>query len=239
MTWILPERERLVSPNRNAGRWGTTPDLLVLHYTAGGGSAVATARGFADPGRDASAHFVVGREGDRMQCVPLSDTAWHAGDSGKSWLPPEGVGTLAQMPEERARVVNRRSVGIEICNLGWQADVAKSRGFETMTARHRNPRSKSERWEVYPGLQVDAVRTLAALLRMTLPSLRFVCGHEDVTHYSTTGKGSKLDPGPAFPWHEIEWAALGYTRVLYDFETQAWVADGEETTAPIDVGRVT
>jgi N-acetylmuramoyl-L-alanine amidase len=227
VTWIVPESDRVRSPNINVGRAGVTPDLIVLHYTAGAGDEAAAARVFLNRKREASAHFTVGRTGGSRQCVSLGDTAWHAGDRSKAWLPPEGSGPLALAPPagpQRARAVNRRSVGIELCNLGW-AVVSKQTGRLRATAtpaRHRNPRSTSRQWEVYPDAQVAALADMIADIKAVLPSIELVCGHEDVTHYDLTGKGSKLDPGPAFPWDAVPWHSYGITRVLYDFVNKRW-----------------
>lgn len=217
MTWIVPEQQRMLSPYRNRGRAGVVPDLLVIHYTAGAGDERAAGRLFAKPGRKRgnSAHFAVGRTGGVVQCVPLADTAWHAGDG---MLPPNGVGPLVK---HVPRATNRRSVGIELCNAGWaRALVGKLPPKRVYEGRHRNPRSKSTRWETYLYDQIDALERLVSEIRAALPSLRFVCGHEDVTHYDVTGAGSKLDPGPAFPWDEIAWCL---TRVVYDFGAKRWV----------------
>lgn len=225
--WILPEREISRSPNYEHGRGGLVADTVVLHYTAGPGNAEKAAKVFANPERDASAHFVIGRDGGRRQCVSLLDTAWHAGDG---MLNANGAGPL--VPKVK-RSVNRRSVGIELCNLGWA--ILSQPGFVDMpqerifTGRHRNPRSSSRKWETFPDAQIEFLRTLLFMLTKTMPTLRFVTGHEDVTHYDIDGRrGSKLDPGPAFPWDRID--DLGLTRLVYDFNAKAWVEHGNETT---------
>ena len=205
-------------------------DFLVLHYTAGNGNAKATARVFEVPGRQASAHYIVGRQGEVLNCVPLSMAAWHAGDGGHSRLPtPEQLegASLAVNPEDRIvllddvppapREVNRRSVGIEMCNRGW----APHANYPSFVARHRNPASTSKSWEAYPDALIESVLDLVDEIKTAVPTLKYVCGHEDVTHRDTLGKaGAKLDPGPAWPWPD-----LGLTRVWYDFQRHGWVVD--------------
>lgn len=243
--WILPEREIVRSPNYEHGRGGLVADTLVLHYAvdpdqspdglddesvefhprARNHDCMDVARGFARRERQASAHLCIGRDGSKAQCVSLLDTAWHAGDG---MLHHEGIGPL--VPRIR-RTMNRRSVGIELSNLGFAIKKAGLRPEEIFVGRHRNPASTSTRWEVYPGIQIDTLRSMVALLRMSMPTLRWVCGHEDVTHRDTLGRvGAKLDPGPAFPWHDIDWKDLGFTRIVYDFKMRAWVEWGNETT---------
>lgn len=70
-TWI-PARYRTAGNGRTINR-------VVIHITDGGGDAAATARYFAtmDDGRQASAHYVVGRAGEIYQCVADGDIAWH------------------------------------------------------------------------------------------------------------------------------------------------------------------
>lgn len=258
--WLLPEQERLASPNCNRnrvdkrGRKHELVDVLVLHYAVDGDQTkdgetedlnfeprlstddcMDVARGFFRREREASAHFVIGRDGSKVQCVRTDDMAWHAGDGT---LPREGIGPLGAALPKRAYELNGRSIGIEICNVGWAVDkFGVSLGHIEAGLRHRNPASSSKRWESYRPAQYATLEYLAALLRQAVPSLRYVCGHEDVTHKDTLGKaGAKTDPGPAFDWDAVRWADLGYQRVLYDFRLDAWVRAGDEVTRPIDVG---
>jgi N-acetylmuramoyl-L-alanine amidase len=53
-----------------------------------------------------SAHYVVGKDGVIVQCVPDTEAAWHAGKS----------------TYEGRSNVNAFSIGIEICNLGDHKD---------------------------------------------------------------------------------------------------------------------
>lgn len=217
------------------GREGHTVDTLVVHYTAGRGNAVATARVFQMRTRHASAHFIVGREGDEVQCVDVDDAAWHAGDDGKSKLPSAAqlrqaelnggfIPLLAVKP--MPRVVNCRSIGIELCNRGW----APRGPNPYIEARHRNPASHENHWESYTDKQLDALVKRVEWLRARFPSLAWVTGHEDVTNADTLGApGAKLDPGPSFPWRLM--TNLGLRRVYYDFPKRGWTIDrGDRTT---------
>ncbi len=224
--WLVPEAQRIQSPNRYKGRSGVVTDLLAIHYTAGPGNEESVGKLFAMSKRKASAHFAVGRAGGIVQCVALDDAAWHAGDGGKSRFPSSasldqlaGVVPLSRVAA-KARLTNLRSVGIEVCNLGYGVKKLTADRVVTGT-RHRNPRSRSTSWERYPQSQIDALVELVGRLKAEVPTLRWLCGHEDVTHYDVCG-GSKLDPGPAFPWQAL--ASTGLTRVLYDFATKSWRA---------------
>ena len=87
------------SPNRSS-RGGRAVDTIILHATASDSLAGAVAW-FLDPKSRVSAHYVIGKAGEVVKLVPLSETAWHAGRS----LHPVGGG-----------LVNGRSVGIELVN---------------------------------------------------------------------------------------------------------------------------
>lgn len=213
------------SPNHYRGRSRYTVDLLVIHYTAGKGDERTTARVFASPRREASAHFCIGRGGGVAQCVDVDDAAWHAGDGGHARAPTVeqlddvGVGglvPLAQVPM-RPKVNNLRSIGIELCNRGWAP-----RGPGAYVAgTHRNPACGSTSWESYAEPQLATLVTVVKCLRERFPTMRYVTGHEDVTHQDTLGKpGAKVDPGPAFPWSCL--AGLGLRRVAYDFTAHGW-----------------
>lgn len=59
---------------------GMQPVFLVIHYTGDDslGGAVAWLK---QPEAKASAHFVIGRDGEVVQMVPINRRAWHAGAS--------------------------------------------------------------------------------------------------------------------------------------------------------------
>lgn len=99
---------RCLSPNRNA-RPDVAPSVLVVHSISlppghWGGDAIlalfsnqldcsehpsfASLRGVA-----VSAHLVIRRSGDVVQCVPFNERAWHAGRS--RWQGSEGLNDCA------------------------------------------------------------------------------------------------------------------------------------------------
>lgn len=67
------------SPNFG-GRNGWKPDMIVNHITAGS-TAVGALATLCNPGREASAHFVVDRDGTVYQLVSLDRAAWGNGTS--------------------------------------------------------------------------------------------------------------------------------------------------------------
>ena len=77
------------------------PDMIILHYTAGM-DAMSSAKFLVRPDVKASAHVVIGRDGQVIQLVPFNIEAWHAGKSSYG-----GRNEL-----------NHYSIGIELDNLG-------------------------------------------------------------------------------------------------------------------------
>lgn len=245
--WILPEHQRIESPSFTPGRAGVQVDTLALHYAVDGDDwergedeeatfkAVTpstdvydVAKLFASPKRGASAHFAAGRDGSLAQMVALDDTAWHAGGGA---LPDEGIGPVEKT---RAWLMNRRSIGIELCNAGWAADRIGVPEEHIREAIHpaNARRRKVQRWEVYREAQYHVLEELVALIRPHFVADRevFVVGHEDVVNRDTLSakagrpvSGGKVDPGPLFEWSRIPWARYGYRPLRYDYQTQRWV----------------
>jgi N-acetylmuramoyl-L-alanine amidase len=202
-------------PSPNKG--GTIePRYLVMHYTAGR-SAESSIGWLTDPAAKASAHLVVGRDGNIVQLVPFDEVAWHAGKS--AWQ--DGSVRLAGM--------NRYSIGIELDNAGrlvrqgahWRSlhlgttyDAA-----EVIEAVHKHETRKTG-WHVYPMAQLEAAFSLATLL-VARYGLRDILGHDDIA------PGRKTDPGPAFPMQSLR------ARVLGRSEEEG--GDRFETTAALNV----
>ena len=157
-------------------------DTIVIHYTAGG-SAESSARYLCGEVK-ASAHLVIGREGEIYQLVPFDTIAWHAGESfygDRRWL-------------------NRYSIGIELDNAGvltkagseYQAWFGKKyQANEVIHATHRNETSPRY-WHTFTEQQIEACRQVCELL-IHKYAVNNILGHEEIA------PGRKQDPGPAFP----------------------------------------
>lgn len=94
-------RSVILSPNIEARRAGTKPDILLLHYT-GMASADKACAWLCAPESKVSCHYLVDEQGRITQMVDELDRAWHAGES--SWAGDDDI--------------NSRSIGIEIQNPG-------------------------------------------------------------------------------------------------------------------------
>lgn len=104
------------SPHYNQRPPDMPVDMIVLHHTDRFASTWAVARFFQQPGVQASAHYVVGKEGLIIQCVPDDRAAWHAGPS--IWGERPGV--------------NDYSIGIELVNDGDGADPYTERQYDAL-----------------------------------------------------------------------------------------------------------
>ena len=175
------------SPNIGGKFKAALPDTIVIHYT-GGSSAQSSANWLCDQRAKASAHVVIGTEGEIIQLVSFDTIAWHAGRS--IWEGRSGL--------------NQYSIGIEIDNPGQL--VPRVNGFYTSfgtkvtddmvtLATHRN-QTEPAYWHAYTATQIATVEALCQLLIDTYP-IGTIVGHEEIS------PGRKVDPGPAYPLDKL------------------------------------
>ncbi len=135
------------SPNFNRRPPGTIIDTIVLHATAGG--LEATLSWFANPQAQASAHYVVAKDGTVYQMVLEKDRAWHAGVS--EWNGRSNV--------------NHFSIGIEIVNMNDGVDPYPPQQVASVTELVRYLVNKYQIWsnnvvthaQVAPGRKTDPI----------------------------------------------------------------------------------
>lgn len=211
------------------GRHLMNPGVLMIHFTAGPGTARRSIEAMND--RHVSAHLVLDREGAIWQGVPLTRIAYHAGKG--AW-----GGYQNNM--------NDHSIGIEICNLGpmWrtkQQQLVDSYGLErtdraSIAMPHRNARALDLKkligeaaykkivdkgvespdlanceWEVFPEEQQRALQRLCSLLVTRYPSIRSIIGHDDYA------PDRKIDPGPALRLEKLlSWMPQARTIIYQD-----------------------
>lgn len=191
MTIPLDKSYRIkLTPNQLGKRKSTR--LIVLHYTASS-SLDGAVDWLCSPLSKASAHFVVGRDGQVVQLADTDAICWHAGKS--SW--------------KGAPAVNSFSVGVELVNLGplkqWtlpgKPTVYRANGSaqdipesDVWHGRHATDLAcPYEHWQRYPEAQLSALDKLLGQLLDVYPTVEDVVGHSDVA------PGRKIDPGPALP----------------------------------------
>lgn len=91
------------SPNFGPRRGGyTTPDLVLIHYTAMTGGPEPALKRLCMPETQVSAHYLVGEDGHLFRLVDEEHRAWHA-----------GAGRWGDCDD-----VNSASIGIELSNDG-------------------------------------------------------------------------------------------------------------------------
>ena len=172
---------------------GLTPEYLIMHYTAGA-SAESSVAWFLNPDAKASAHLVIGRNGQITQLVTFDRLAWHAGVS--RWADRVGL--------------NQWSIGIELDNAGelvrhpdgWRTKWGRPvNSADVIEGAHKNGGPVTG-WHSYTQEQLEIAQMVAAML-VNQYGLKDVLGHEDIA------PGRKTDPGPAFPMSSFRAAAVG------------------------------
>ena len=162
-------------------------DSVIVHYTAMTSLPLAVKALTTRKARgNASAHLVVGKNGEVVQLAKFNFRTWHAGDS-----------------EYNGRKgYNSYAIGIEIDNVGWlqkMADGTYGRQElqqtytedEVMNLRHFNPNVHYQYWQKYTNKQVATVTAICELLKETY-DIKEILGHDEIA------PARKQDPGPAF-----------------------------------------
>jgi N-acetylmuramoyl-L-alanine amidase len=186
--------DQAATPNKG----GTvTPEVIVLHDTAGRLDHASSVRWLCDPAAKASAHFVVGRAGEVVQLAPTNVATWHAGASSHNG---------------RSNV-NGFSIGIEIVNPGimqgapgggaraWFGQVfpVADHGIE-----HRaTPEHGAGLWMPYTEAQIETVTALCLALREAYETIGAL-----TTHFAIS-PGRKVDTNPLFPLAAVRARVMG------------------------------
>ena len=169
------------------------PRYLVFHYTAGR-SAQSSVSWLTNPDSNASAHLIVGRDGQVTQLAPFTIKTWHAGKSHWDGL----VG------------LNQHSIGIELDNagplklVGTRLQAWFGTTYPKSQAFHGKHKLEDEFrwWHAYTEIQIETAVELAKLL-VKFYQLKEIIGHDDIA------PDRKRDPGPAFPLIHIQSLVMG------------------------------
>lgn len=192
------------------------PECLVIHFTKGA-SAESSVNWLLNPDARASAHLVVGRDGDITQLAAFNRKAWHAGAS--SW--------------EGRPSVNNFSIGIELDNYGdlvgragsWRTSWGRSVPDSEVVELPHKFDGKMRGWNVFGEKQLTVALDVAGALARQY-GLKDVVGHDDVA------PGRKWDPGPAFPLSSFRSAVFGRednAQNLYETITALNIRSGPGT----------
>jgi N-acetylmuramoyl-L-alanine amidase len=175
---------------------------LLIHYT-GGRSFQQTVDYLCKKSAKASAHLVLGREGEITQLVPFSKKTWNAGAS--SWNGLEGL--------------NDYTISIELDNYGlltkkpdgtyrtyFGRTVSKK---EVFIGAHKNSPNIVRAWHEYTEAQIDKLEEIAPVIYEKY-ELEDILGHDDVA------PKRKNDPGPAFCMENFRSLILGRENEVID-----------------------
>ena len=134
---------------------------IYLHHTAGGGDAKAVSRFWNSNETRIATAFVIGHNGEIVQCFSSKHWAWHLGIDVEDF---SKNGTAYQN-------LNKTSVGIEVCNYGQLR--LKSGKFYNYTGGLVDPRNVTTLekpfkgfvyWEKYTDAQIESLRQLVTYL---------------------------------------------------------------------------
>ena len=99
---------------------------IVLHDTEGSGSPQNVIEGWASNGQRVAAHFVVGKDGTVVQCVPMDNIAHHAGYGNRGYNAQFGVPEDGRDDKRGTSSydygMNGYSIGIELVHEGWSGE---------------------------------------------------------------------------------------------------------------------
>lgn len=197
-----------------------TPEIVVLHDTAGRLEKGNSARYLANNDAKVSVHFVIERDGTITQQVPTNRRANHCGQSsyhGRKWC-------------------NEFAIGIEIVNPGKMIAARRGDTFhgrawwgeiftvspEIVLAEADTPQHGDGCWMDYSPRQIDAVIALLTALFRDIDTLR------DITTHWYISPGRKVDTNPLFPLDHVRARVLGRDDpALIDAEAQSADAGGE------------
>jgi len=87
-------------------------DLIVIHCTDGHPAALGVAQMWQQPGasgKHTSAHFVIGQDGEAIQCVPLAFAAQHAHNANAHSV---GIEHCARTPGEWDKALGHHDPGL-------------------------------------------------------------------------------------------------------------------------------
>lgn len=185
-----------VKANVYGSAFPAKPTVIVLHDTAGRlekGNSVAWFKSAACT--QASAHFVVERDGSVTQCVPCDRVAWHAGASefqGRHFVNNFSFGIEIVSPGELRKVGDKARAYFK---QEWPLDEVEMRQEPT----HGNRQSY---WLPYTPEQIEATTELCRALIAAYPTIKSITTHWFIS------PGRKIDPSPLFPVEEVAHAAF-------------------------------
>jgi len=183
------------------------PKYLIIHYSASGDTA-GTVSWLTKKGSNASAHIVIGRDGEVWQLASFDQRAWHCGESEYKGL----------------KFLNGCSIGIEFVNQGpltkdsdgvfWSKWRHRIPANEVEEATHKNE-TEPRYWHKFTPEQLAKGAEIAREILTTYPTIEDVIGHDDIA------PGRKIDPGPLFPMEDFRKVCFGAPQD--EVITEVWI----------------
>ena len=97
MNKLIEKKYLPINPHSRVGELRIATKQIVIHYVANAGSSAENNwKYFKNSGVNASSNFIVGLNGEIIQCMPINEVSYHAGK----------------------KEVNYNSIGIEVCHPG-------------------------------------------------------------------------------------------------------------------------
>lgn len=179
-----------------------SPNVLVIHHTAGRMDKYNSVNWMCNPRSKASAHLCIEHDGTTTQLVPFNKKAWHAGTSryrGKKW-------------------VNNNSIGIELVNPGRLTEDGTSwfgQNFAQSDLHFIKSKTHGDyTWLPYSQAQINNTFRLCEAIVDKYPTITNVVGHFEISR-------GKTDVSPIFPIEELKSLLFGRadSQDNYDGET--------------------
>ncbi len=189
-------------PYRAARHMGgvITPDLVILHDTAGRLTKGNSASYLRDNDVQVSVQFVVERDGSAEQQVPTNRRANHAGKSsyhGRSNCNDFALGIEIVNPGKMTPLP-----GTPVRGRAWWGETLVD-GVDGDLVAMTTPEHGAGVWLAYTEAQIDTVTAILRALFSGIPTL-----HDIRTHWYVS-PGRKVDTNPLFPLEQVRNRILG------------------------------
>ncbi|WP_353428742.1 N-acetylmuramoyl-L-alanine amidase [Paracoccus denitrificans] len=185
-------------------RWtggAITPEIIILHDTAGRLEKGNSARYLRDNDAKVSVHFVLERDGTIVQQVPTNRQANHAGESsynGRKGCNGFSIGIEIVNPGKMTRIAGTGGLW---ARAWWKEDFQDGHGVELVEMT--TPEHGSGVWMDYTPEQITAGTLLLETLFRDIRTLK------DITTHWYVSPGRKVDTNPLFPLEQIRAKVLG------------------------------
>lgn len=194
-----------MSPNRNIGRQGWRPDMIVCHITEG--SFDGTISWVQNPASQVSYHFIIAKDGRVVQAVDICNTAWANGTTANGDNRDSGHSPLHLVRDRRV------NANLYTVSIGFEGRFAETQGELTIG------QINAAVWLI-PHIQ-EEIQRLYSMRSTIFPFNRdHIVGHHEITPRTRPNC-----PGSQFPFDAI---------IQYLHEQPPEPLEPEECSIPTD-----